>query len=113
MLTFRYTRRVEQALLRKQDKRFFRAPALGNSLLARRNLIHGSSNMQCSGAPAFLRSPGNWRIQSPVDLEYTRTILVFLKFPSVTWRKFISCKAQQLLGRYIDQYHTRRRQVAR
>src|SRR5689334_13910759 len=57
LLARRRTRRIEEALLRNQNKRSFRIAVLCNFALAQGNFLQRSAEMNRSGTPAYGCAP--------------------------------------------------------
>ena len=60
---------------------------------------------------AFLRIPGNWRIQAPINLKDAGTVAILLKFLTLRARDTTSADFKKLPWGYVTQNNGIARQI--
>ena len=104
-------RRVEQARLREQDERPLGGSAEPRLTLGCSDLLECAANVHRRRSAAGRIAPGNWAVESPVDLVRGQPVPVSAQLPAVPLRKSIAGDPQQRLRRQIAQHRTRRGKV--
>src|SRR5262245_18214428 len=104
VLTLRSATVVEQTRLRQQYERSIRTPSFRHGGFGCCNLLCSSAKVNCGGLQTFLRLPGDWRTQSPIQFEYSRAVPEFPQFPSITWRQPVESQLQNLARGEIEDH---------
>jgi hypothetical protein len=89
---------VEETLLRDQHKGALGYFSARDFAFCCDNFVDRAAEMNCAGALANFRSPGNWRAQCIINFENSWRVPKVFESPTITRRQFMTRDAEELPG---------------